>query len=182
MRTFQLAHEGGSVIPGGPFADEDVRRLWEEGQLDRSTLYWSESAQNWKPLATLFPVEILFEEEEEIAVASPIADPLPLPQTQPRPPTAIRITGDGYHRPLLSSAFIVLACLIILGGALFSGFALAGANNDPKAIAAVLATLLWPVGSCLFSALVLLGFAQVINYLGKTAFHAERVANALTNQ
>lgn len=55
----------------GPFSRPQVEQFWREARINAKTLYWDESARQWKPVTELFmptqqteaPVEAISEEE-----------------------------------------------------------------------------------------------------------------------
>jgi hypothetical protein len=78
---------------------------------------------------------------------------------------------------------VAIALLVLVGGAITSGMAIAAAtksNSFPPLSAWTV--LLLPLGSCLLGALILFAWAQILDYLARTAFHAERAANALSHE
>jgi hypothetical protein len=83
-----------------------------------------------------------------------------------------------YSRPVLSGILDVIAILSILGGAacIFGAFMMASQSGAEAYAAFGLGV------SLIISALIYLGVSQVIDFLGRTAFHTERMADLMELQ
>lgn len=84
-----------------------------------------------------------------------------------------------FKRPILSSVYRISGALCIIGGvlALCSSIFAAVNGSDGGALAGV--TMF---GGAIGAAVICFGIAQVLDYIAKTAYHAERCDLALTSQ
>jgi hypothetical protein len=81
-----------------------------------------------------------------------------------------------YSRPILSGLFTAIAALAILAGfyAIFVGFT----KNREENLAGYGAFTI--AGVCIISAVICASIGQVIDFLARTAFYSERIADSLS--
>lgn len=187
---FFIRHQGKEM---GPFDISRLRQMWAAGEIDPATKFKRADWSYWGDAEDLL-VELEFKPPDEVEAAMesekvtpPVqAKELPrLEETKAATPAAIPVlskaapplqaSGDlshvakPYSRPILYWLLVVIAALAVLSGA---GVVLTSGSKESVAV------FMASIPIFLF-AIAAFGFAQLVDYLGRTSHFTEQSAELL---
>ncbi len=166
---------GGTEI--GAFDIDALCTMWESQAIPKDTVYFHERSQSWKSLVKIFEARV--PSTEPTASRSSTGPAEASKQTAARagsPPPPTPPAGE-YQTPVLTGIFIQAGWGIGIAGTLISlGTLLSIARHS--SFAAALGTGV-PLLLCTAAVTMLyFGMAQILDMVGRTAYHGKRTADA----
>lgn len=166
---------GGTEI--GAFDIDALCTMWESQAIPKDTVYFHERSQSWKSLVKIF--------EARVPAAAPTGSRSSAVPAETGKETAARaVTAEippppvaEYQTPVLTGIFVQAGWGIGIVGTLISLGTLLSVARNSSFVAALTTGV--PLLLCTAAVTMLyFGMAQILDMLGRTAYHGKRTADA----